>query len=91
MAQMRWADAGGIDNIKTSDTLPQIASSLGGFKLWLVLRGRFRLRPGQDADIFVNRGTPPYIVVATPKRDLSFSARDPTQTMIMSWSLRPLR
>lgn len=76
-ARARWAD---VQSVELVQELPGVGYRSNGFALGPSLRGRFRMRAGGEADLYVSRGRPPYVVIRTEGRPVFVNFDDPGRT-----------
>jgi hypothetical protein len=55
----------GIESVELADSLPRIQTRTNGFAARGLLRGNFRLEGWGSGKLFINRNSPPYVVVRT--------------------------
>ena len=69
-----------IVSVGLVDGLPRIQSRTNGFSSGGLLRGNFRLEEWGTGKLFINRGSPPYVVVRTADTFVVVNFEDPART-----------
>lgn len=69
-----------VAGVTLEEALPRIRSRTNGFALRGSLRGHFRLDEIGDGQLFVEMGTPPYVVVRTRRDFVIVNFKDPART-----------
>lgn len=69
-----------INGLELVDTLPRIERRTNGFAARGLLRGNFRLQHWGNGRVFINHGTPPYIVLRTPATFVVVNYAGPDRT-----------
>jgi hypothetical protein len=70
-----------IAEISLQDSIPHIVRRTNGFALGSTLRGHFRFETIGPVDLFIDRATPPFIVVRSSSGLLVLNFSDPGQTL----------
>jgi hypothetical protein len=69
-----------VIGVSIEEALPVILLRTNGFALRGRLRGHFRLAKIGDGQLFIEVGTPPYVVVRTRRDFVIVNFKDPTRT-----------
>ena len=79
-----------IQTVTLADTLPRIQRRTNGFAAGGLLRGNFRLEGWGAGRMFINRNSPPYVVVRTPATFVVVNFEDPARTRALYEQLRSM-
>jgi hypothetical protein len=77
-----------IQTVTLADTLPRIQRRTNGFAAGGVLRGNFRLDEWGFGRLFINRNSPPYVVVRTRDTFVVVNFEDAARTRALYERLR---
>ena len=69
-----------ISEVSLQDQIPRVLVRTNGYASGRTLRGHFKLDVIGTADLYIQQGTPPYVVVQTPGRVVIFNFAEPAQT-----------
>jgi hypothetical protein len=69
-----------IQRVDLVDALPPIQSRTNGFAAGGLLRGHFRLEEWGSGGLFINRNSPPYVVVRMRQTFVVVNFADPAAT-----------
>jgi hypothetical protein len=69
-----------ITSVELVDGLPRIQSRTNGFAAGGLLRGNFRLEAWGAGKLFINRSSPPFVVVRTANTFVVVNFADPART-----------
>ena len=69
-----------IISIDTLGVLPRIRARTNGFAMGNTLKGNFRLQDQTKVKLFVEKGSPPYILIKTSEDVIYLNFRDPSKT-----------
>jgi len=69
-----------IISVDTLRVLPGIKARTNGYAMGNTLKGNFRLHDQTKVKLFVEKGTPPYILIKTDENVLYLNFRDPDKT-----------
>jgi len=69
-----------IISVDTLRVLPGIKARTNGYAMGNTLKGNFRLHDQTKVKLFVEKGTPPYILIKTDENVLYLNFRDPVKT-----------
>jgi hypothetical protein len=69
-----------ITNVSLQETLPRVVRRTNGFSFRGTLRGRFRLAEIGDAQLFLDRDAPPYVLVRTSTEYVFVNFNEPART-----------
>ncbi len=69
-----------INNVSLEQSLPEVLRRTNGFSFRRTLRGRFRLAEMGDGHLFLELGTPPYVIVRTKTDYVIVNFKDSTRT-----------
>jgi hypothetical protein len=84
-----------IVSLSLDDTLPPVGRRLNGFRLGGTYRGRFEVEGLGEGQLFMERGTPPFVVVRLPTSVMIIGYADPDRTRAVfdeldgRWRRRP--
>jgi hypothetical protein len=70
-----------IKQIDTLADLPGIKLKTNGYAFGETYKGNFRLRNGENAKLFINHGSPPYIFIKTEKLNIYLNFKNPGNTL----------
>jgi hypothetical protein len=77
-----------IESIAIVERLPRIERRTNGFGAGGILRGSFRLEEWGSGRLFINRNTPPFVVVRTRDTFVVVNFDDPSRTRELFGRLR---
>jgi hypothetical protein len=80
-----------ISSVELLDALPRIQSRTNGYAAGGLLRGNFRLEQWGTGKLFINRNSPPYLVVRTPDTFVVVNFEDAARTRELYGQLEALR
>jgi len=69
-----------IISIDTLGVLPRIKARTNGYAMGNTLKGNFRLQDQTKVKLFVEKGSPPYILIKTSEDVIYLNFRDPART-----------
>lgn len=69
-----------IKDISLVDTLPEIKRKTNGFDFGNILKGNFELNEIGIVKLYINRGTPPYIIIKYRNSYIILNFRDSSKT-----------
>lgn len=69
-----------ITNVSLEQSLPKVLRRTNGFSFRGTMRGRFRLAEMGDGHLFLELGTPPYVMVRTKTDYVIVNFREPSRT-----------
>lgn len=79
-----------VQSIELVDTLPRIENRTNGYAAGGLLRGNFRLEQWGSGKLFINRNSPPYLVVRTRDNFVVVNLAEPARTRDLYDKLRAL-
>jgi hypothetical protein len=69
-----------IISVDTLRVLPRIKARTNGYAMGNTLKGNFRLHDQTKVKLFVEKGTPPFIIINTDENVIYLNFRDPVKT-----------
>ena len=69
-----------IISVDTLRVLPRIKARTNGYAMGNTLKGNFRLHDQTKVKLFVEKGTPPFIIIKTDENVLYLNFKDPVKT-----------
>ena len=70
-----------IIQLDTISTLPRIQMKTNGYAFGKTLKGNFKLQDQEKAKLFINKGTPPYILIRTENLKIYLNFKESNKTV----------